>query len=119
LIEESSDYFELYSKFDVEKGWEELRLTAQEKQLVNLERFPKKIKPLNPKKKLMKSIAFVASFFLILSFSGLLFYLNYQNENSSLKYEFQDIGPGGNKATLTLSDGRNIDLSSEYSGIVV
>lgn len=31
----------------------------------------------------------------------------------------QDVQPGGNKATLTLSDGRTIDLSEAQTGIVV
>jgi len=31
----------------------------------------------------------------------------------------EDIAPGGNRATLTLADGRTIDLSEEQSGIVV
>lgn len=31
----------------------------------------------------------------------------------------QDVAPGGNRATLTLADGRTIELSSEQSGIVV
>lgn len=30
----------------------------------------------------------------------------------------QDVAPGGNKATLTLQDGRNINLSSSQTGIV-
>ena len=30
-----------------------------------------------------------------------------------------DIHPGGNRATLTLSDGRTVDLSSEQTGIIV
>ncbi|GGC17701.1 iron dicitrate transporter FecR [Parapedobacter defluvii] len=31
----------------------------------------------------------------------------------------QDVAPGGNRATLTLADGRTVDLSSQQSGIVV
>ncbi len=31
----------------------------------------------------------------------------------------EDIGPGGNRAMLTLADGRTIDLSSNHEGIVV
>ena len=33
--------------------------------------------------------------------------------------EATDIAPGGNRATLTLADGRTLDLSSEQAGIVV
>ncbi|WP_353197654.1 FecR domain-containing protein [Parapedobacter defluvii] len=33
--------------------------------------------------------------------------------------DVQDVRPGGNKATLTLADGRTIDLSEAQSGIVV
>lgn len=31
----------------------------------------------------------------------------------------QDIGPGGNRATLTLADGRTIELSAEQAGVVM
>ncbi len=38
---------------------------------------------------------------------------------SAVSIAVTDIQPGGNKATLTLADGRVIDLSSEQEGIVV
>src|SRR5690606_21458342 len=31
----------------------------------------------------------------------------------------QEIGPGGNKAILTLTDGTKVDLSSTHDGIVI
>lgn len=35
------------------------------------------------------------------------------------EYAQNDIAPGGNKATLTLADGRTIDLSEAHTGIVI
>lgn len=71
-----------------------------------------------PMKRQRWLVAAVASLFLAISL-GL--YLNHNDqdksvENLSIQKEVQ---PGGNRATLTLANGRVIDLSSEQSGIII
>ncbi|MDQ8003171.1 MAG: DUF4974 domain-containing protein [Pedobacter sp.] len=51
-----------------------------------------------------------------------LFLINRESQKNTDKEDVvnaADILPGGNKATLTLADGRTIDLNSKQSGIVV
>ncbi|WP_051292681.1 FecR family protein [Olivibacter sitiensis] len=40
-------------------------------------------------------------------------------ESKAVDLQSNDIAPGGNRATLTLADGRTINLSMEQSGIVI
>ncbi len=42
-----------------------------------------------------------------------------KKEDLPASTEVADVQPGGNKATLTLSDGSTVDLSSEQTGIIV
>ncbi len=48
-----------------------------------------------------------------------LFFLNKSIRNREQGLVMAEIQPGGNRATLTLADGRTVDLSSEQTGIIV
>lgn len=64
----------------------------------------------------------VAALILLFLTIGSFLYLYLPNivEQSHLTvHKERDILPGGNKATLTLADGREINLSSEQSGIII
>lgn len=51
---------------------------------------------------------------------GVFFYLQtLEKDNSQLVAQEMEIVPGGNKATLTLADGKTIELNSDMTGIVV
>lgn len=45
--------------------------------------------------------------------------LEYGQRNQQHFFDATDIGPGGNKATLTLADGRIVNLSPGHDGIIV
>lgn len=70
-------------------------------------------------KKLYPYISVAAAVLLITL--GALLYLNNQSDEKSIpqsKYA-SDFNPGGNKATLTLSNGKTIQLSGDKSGIII
>lgn len=46
-------------------------------------------------------------------------YSYFQHREAAPRVTQQDVGPGGNRATLTLADGRTIELNAEQSGIIV
>src|SRR5690606_15163485 len=51
---------------------------------------------------------------------GIYLWYGYSGKNGNeLPLAKHDVLPGGNRATLTLADGRTIALSSEQSGIIV
>lgn len=62
-----------------------------------------------------------AAIALIAMITGLYFYFSSgaQKDGNHLLAAEQVIVPGGNKATLTFSDGRTIDLSSDKDGLVM
>src|SRR5690554_2946778 len=55
---------------------------------------------------------------LLMSF-GLSLYLYHSMDPYEADYSVIDVSPGGNKASLTLSDGRVINLDTEQTGIIV
>lgn len=62
----------------------------------------------------------VAAAILTIMFLGFLYFINSWNSlQNPDKLTLNDIEPGGNRATLVLTDGRTIDLSSEQGEIVV
>lgn len=62
----------------------------------------------------------VAAAILILTFLGSLYFIgNWSRHQTAGDWASNDIGPGGNRATLVLTDGRTIDLSEEQSGIII
>jgi ferric-dicitrate binding protein FerR (iron transport regulator) len=66
--------------------------------------------------KLWKQIA-VASFILLAISFGFYFYLDNDRSSQYVKHKkIQDIAPGGNKAILTLADGRKISLTDAGNG---
>ena len=62
-----------------------------------------------------------AAAFLVMTFSVVLYYFSGQSDRQSetVNLTVNDIEPGRNRATLTLADGRTIDLSAEQSEIIV
>jgi len=68
-----------------------------------------------------------AAAILLISLGGLYYYQTIRPSVVSKKIQptkasvenFQKIKPGGNKATLTLADGRTIILSSDHTGIIM
>lgn len=66
--------------------------------------------------KLKQSLLIAASLLLILS-TGLFFYVRTQKPAYNLA--FQDIKPGGNKATITLANGQKLDLKNIKGGVVI
>ncbi|SER87843.1 FecR family protein [Pedobacter rhizosphaerae] len=67
-------------------------------------------------RRLWRNISVAASIFLVIS-AGLFFYLD-ENKRADHKYDakLSDVEAGGNKATLTLADGKKIDLTSAANG---
>ncbi len=66
---------------------------------------------------LTNAIPYAAAILLLVAI-GMLYFTtqNYYSENPVTVYNLQ---PGGNKAQLTLEDGRSIELSSQMDGIIV
>lgn len=70
-------------------------------------------------KKLKQSLLIAASLFLILS-TGLFFYLQTQIiKNGTDQLALHDIDPGSNKATVTLANGRKLNLNSLKGGVMI
>ena len=68
-----------------------------------------------PVKKLWYRVAVAAAILATLS-AGLYFYTNKELAPASERFAQHDLRPGGNRAILTLSDGRKIDLSDAGNG---
>jgi len=60
-----------------------------------------------------------ALFILPLSITWIFYTNRAGNETEVAAFKPADVVPGGNRATLTLADGRQIDLSDTQSGIVI
>jgi len=71
-----------------------------------------------PFRQLIKRMLPYAAAVLIIVFAG-IWWRAEQNKNQVHELAAEDIPTGGNKAFLTLADGRKIDLSAERSGIIV
>ncbi len=70
-------------------------------------------------RRLYKLLPYVAAVLLVVSAIGYFAMDGHWPMFGDRKLAATDILPGGNKATLTLADGRVIDLSSEQEGIIV
>lgn len=62
-------------------------------------------------------IPYAAAVILTLAFGYFLW--NSSHHQKAERFAFEDVAPGGNLATLTLEDGRTIELSNTQSGIVI
>lgn len=71
--------------------------------------------PAVPVRKLWYRIAAAAVFFISIA-AGLYFYQNRYKVPASERFANQDIAPGGNKAILTLSNGKKINLNAAGTG---
>lgn len=70
--------------------------------------------------RILKWVPYAAAIVFILSVGFWLFRDQWTSyKQPSTVDQIADVAPGGNKATLTLADGRAINLSKEQSGIVV
>lgn len=76
--------------------------------------------PLQKAKRFMlwPRIAAAASVLLALSIGGYFILHKQKPENQISQNQIHDIAPGGNKATLTLSDGKQINLSDAHNGVI-
>lgn len=113
LIEDIRLYWDLWNENDALER--ELRILAKVAQ--KTEQAP--IIPLY--RRLRKWLPYAAAL-LVIAITTLFFTTNRRSQNNADKevvVNAADILPGGNKATLTLADGRTIDLNSKQSGIVV
>lgn len=120
LIEESSNALELFAKLDVDRKWSELRSVASSKGLVITEEVENKTTPKDYSGKMWwLRLSLAASALLILSIGVYFYYQNYIQTEITTSLVDSDVRPGGNRATLTLTDGRMIDLSEKHQGIVV
>ncbi len=72
-----------------------------------------------PKKYQFRWLPYAAAVLLIASIGTWFFYGNHMEDKKVRVAEVQDIMPGGNRATLTLTDGRTIMLDETQNGIVV
>jgi len=70
------------------------------------------------KRQLWRAIAVAASLLLSVAIGFYAWHFS-PDQAAGKQLAQQDIKPGGNRATLTLADGRTIDLSVEQSGIAV
>ncbi len=66
-----------------------------------------------------RAIRIAAAILFILSTGVYLWLVNDSKEGTKVQFVQNDVYPGGNRAMLTLADGRTITLSSEQSGIVI
>ncbi len=107
--------------------WNEGRPGLPEGRLeLAMERISKQLPVPEPKVVALRwsRIAVAASLFLICA-AGFLFYQSRSNLNSNGQGQYQDFNaqndlmPGGNKATLTLTTGKSIQLSTLKSGIAI
>jgi len=81
-----------------------------------LEGIHKRIQPKRSRLKRLKGILpYVAAMFLIVVVTSYFIVVLQLSEGPAIA----DVQPGGNRATLTLGDGRTIDLSEKQDGIVV
>lgn len=76
----------------------------------------------NQKNLLYRRIAIAASVLIALSV-GLLFFMNKQEQQQivqqSMSVKSEQLAPGGNKATLTLADGKKITLDDKANGTIL
>ncbi|GGG76786.1 iron dicitrate transporter FecR [Parapedobacter pyrenivorans] len=70
------------------------------------------------RRKFLRWLPYAAAVVLVAGVSiGL--YVSDGQKTSADKFVVEDIAPGGNRATLTLADGRVVDLSSKQAGIII
>lgn len=86
-------------------------LANQDKAVVKVKLWPQ-LSPMS-----LRHTAAVAAIFLLVVAAGLYFYGH--QPIISQAYVGKDIAPGGNKATLTLANGKRINLSDAKTGIVI
>ncbi len=84
------------------------------------ERVRLRIVPRRPAHRLVRWLPYAAAIFIAATVAAWIGYGDQVNPGSKVaKLETADIPPGGNRATLTLADGRTISLSEAQAGIVV
>lgn len=70
-------------------------------------------------KRLRQWIPYAAAVVVFVAIGAWVYFLSDSVEDGQDLVEVQDVGPGGNRATLTLADGRQIELSETHNGIVI
>ena len=82
-------------------------------------RLNKQIKPLKPHNRFFKSWAIAASILFLLSFGAIFFIRKNSNTQKARLAHNIIIGPGGNKAVLTLANGQKISLTDAQKGQII
>jgi len=86
-----------------EAAWEDLKLKLQQE------------RPVVPlRRRVLKYV--VAASILLFSTFGLFYFLKHEKKQEQIAVQKQTIKPGGNRALLTLSDGRQISLDDAANG---
>lgn len=67
----------------------------------------------------LRGLRWLAAAAAVMVFASVSLYMWQQSSNGSKSSVQESIPAGGNRATLTLANGRTIDLSTEHSGIIV
>lgn len=110
----------LYRTWDNMADADKIRLKENQSEII-YQRIVRRSQPHPSKGKrisLWPQIAAVASIVLVAAF-GLWYYQQQQADQPDPATAYENILPGGNKATLTLADGRSIDLSETQTGIII
>ena len=76
-------------------------------------------KPIPVRHRFKRYLPYAASLLLVISAISSWFILNRNTETPSIQQVQTDISPGGNKATLILSNGEAIPLRSDQEGIAI
>jgi transmembrane sensor len=82
-------------------------------------RLNKQIKPLKPHNRFFKSWTIAASILFLLSFGAIFFIRKNSNTQKARLAHNIIIGPGGNKAVLTLANGQKISLTDAQKGQII
>lgn len=117
-LEEENRLFAYYEAMQKHKQWD-YELMGDEEQ-VRQDIFSNIIQEIgeeeSPKKTGFKKWMIAASAILLLGFCTLLYKKNYYSLEDNLISQHQDVLPGTNKATLTLADGKKVQLDNVSVG---
>ena len=117
LMNDTSEALDIYARLDVDQGWSNLRHIAQERGLVHLPETA--LADNSSAKRLWLRVLVAASLLCVLALGGYYFYQYANKDTKTIATVENDIQPGGNKATLVLSDGQSIPLRNDQDGITV
>lgn len=112
-------WFDELGKTDA-SSWTPAQLKALESKTLN--QIQENTFRINPRRQSLRRWLPYAAALLVFTISGIAYYtesIHKAMQSQSPTAVKQDITPGGNRATLTLADGRIVNLSETQSGIVI